>query len=653
MAMTLLLAISAAVAVAADPPPVPNESEVKFYDRPSDDGSALIVEWVAPLTQTEELAKAKAEAEKNREDVTEEQLVARIPAGAVDVTYLVQVAKTEEEFDSGAFETIEVVPGPETRKSGEPKYFGFSTANEDSCFAEILPSEMFPPDKPWALPPLAIKALMILGVESRANPGEGELISSLVIEGTIPELDGSAGEAFSAAFQIWLSQRVDEEILTESEADRAMNVWPIANKYGRDVAEAKTEATALWEEADTVFKANREARLEAEIAVGLARGEDSPGEEALASAKEALVEAKAAENKAEAKLLEAARTLEWVSENVRSALHVDQRGELDWFVRLRAHLDERHAERVEDAERETNAKTYYVRLAVNDDSQTPTYVAANDGKPAVFLAAAQQDLFKWFTLNNLIFALTFAAIVLTFIQIARRNPNLSLRKIAGLDAVEEAIGRATEMGRPAFFVHGFGGTGSMSTIAALNILSRVAHQAAEYDTRIKVMNLDPIVTAVSQEVVQQAYLEAGRPDAFDADDVVYMTSDQFSYAAAVAGRMMRERPAAIFLIGYFMAESLLLAETGASTGAIQVAGTDAEHQLPFFITTCDYTLIGEELYAASAYLSREPRMLGSLRGQDVGKAFMMVAMVVGILLMTILLAYNKDTSWITQLFEAL
>jgi hypothetical protein len=208
------------------------------------------------------------------------------------------------------------------------------------------------------------------------------------------------------------------------------------------------------------------------------------------------------------------------------------------------------------------------------------------------------------------------------------------------------------MDRPVFFVHGLGGVGDMPTIAAINILGRVAGRAAEHDTRIRVMNVDPIVTAVSQEVVQQAYVQAGRPDAYNPDDVSLVASDQFSYVAAVSGNMVREQPGAIFMLGAFMAESLLLAETGASTGAIQVAGTDAYTQLPFFITTCDYTLIGEELYAASAYLSREPRLLGSLRGQDVGKAFLMIAIVGGCVALTVAAIFHQDWSWLRGLFSA-
>ena len=290
--------------------------------------------------------------------------------------------------------------------------------------------------------------------------------------------------------------------------------------------------------------------------------------------------------------------------------------------RFEGHVAKQLAKRTDKARREVGHREYAFRLSINRGGEQ--LYLEEGGSPKTVVASARVNWFKGYKVNNLIFSLVFCAVVGAFIQRARRNPNLFIRKIAGLDAVEEAIGRATEMGRSAFFVHGLGGMGELPTIAAVNILARVARRAAEYDTRIRVMNCAPIVMAVSQEVVKQAYTEAGRPDAYSDDDVAMVASGQFSYAAAVGGRMVREQPAAIFLMGSFAAESLLLAETGASTGAIQIAGTDSYTQIPFFITTCDYTLIGEELYAASAYLSREPRMLGSLRGQDVGKAFMML-----------------------------
>ena len=318
--------------------------------------------------------------------------------------------------------------------------------------------------------------------------------------------------------------------------------------------------------------------------------------------------------------------------------------------RFENHIAKRTTDAMTDKKREINRKPYAFRLAVQRDGVT-LYVE-DGGTPKEILASARPNYFKGYKLNNLLFSLGFCSIVFAFLQLARRNPNLFIRKIAGLEAVEEAIGRATEMGKSVFFVHGLGGMGDLATIAAVSILSRVARRSAEYDTRVRVMNNDPIVLAVSQEVVKQAYTEAGRPDAYNADDVALVASDQFSYAAAVNGRMVRERPATIFMMGSFAAESLLLAETGNSTGAIQIAGTDSYTQIPFFITSCDYTLIGEELYAASAYLSREPRMLGSLRGQDVGKAFLMLIIVLGSLALTLGKGLGCDWSIVQKLFKA-
>lgn len=248
-----------------------------------------------------------------------------------------------------------------------------------------------------------------------------------------------------------------------------------------------------------------------------------------------------------------------------------------------------------------------------------------DGRKIVTPTASAKGRGNIFNLDegyNLLIMIAFSGLVLYSIAHARRNPDIFLRKIAGLDAVDEALGRATEMGKPVLFVHGLATMGSVSTIAAINILGRIAGKIAEYDAILKVVNNDPIVMSVSQEVVKESYLEAGRPDAYNEDNIFLVASEQFPYVAAISGIMTRERPAANFYIGYFYAESLILAETGAETGAIQIAGTDAFTQLPFFITTCDYTLMGEELYAASAYLSREPLLLGTLRAQDIGKAML-------------------------------
>ncbi|HID11021.1 MAG TPA: hypothetical protein EYP17_06940 [Candidatus Latescibacteria bacterium] len=273
-----------------------------------------------------------------------------------------------------------------------------------------------------------------------------------------------------------------------------------------------------------------------------------------------------------------------------------------------------------------SGREYYFRLGVDFG-----------GGPEFGPVASAVPEANWFDptkLNNFVFMLLFAGVVLWFIGRARKK-ELFLRKIPGLNAVEEAIGRATEMGRPIYYLTGRLGMSSVSTIAATIVLRNIAKRAAEYDAQLRVPHTDPIVMAVCREVVKGAYLEAGRPDAYREDINFYVTDDQFSYTMAVDGMIVRERPAAVFFMGYYYAESLLLAEVGASVEAIQIAGTDAEHQLPFFVTACDYTLIGEELYAASAYLSREPVLVGTLRAQDVGKLLLAAFLILGTIAVTV------------------
>ena len=272
------------------------------------------------------------------------------------------------------------------------------------------------------------------------------------------------------------------------------------------------------------------------------------------------------------------------------------------------------------------------------DGVPPRYrvLALTEGEPAESgpsgYAASRPQWFNTDTIPALVFAFIFGFFILYFLRQAKRGAKIFIRRIAGLDAVEEALGRATEMGRPILYVPGLSSIDDVATIASLNILGEVAKKTAKFGTPLIVPNRDPIVYTVARETVKQSYTEAGRPDAFSQDTVFYVADQQFAYAAAVDGIMIREKPATNFLIGMFWAESLILAETGAMSGAVQIAGTDAVSQLPFFITACDYTLIGEELYAASAYLSRAPALLGAVKGQDYSKALILGLIIVGTLL---------------------
>jgi hypothetical protein len=244
---------------------------------------------------------------------------------------------------------------------------------------------------------------------------------------------------------------------------------------------------------------------------------------------------------------------------------------------------------------------------------------------------------QWFNLgriNTLVAAIILGGLIFYFISQAKAGKELFIRKIAGLDAVDEAVGRATEMGKKILYIPGTSDMDNVQTIAGVTILARVARLTAEYETPLEVPVSRSLVMVTCREVVKEAYSSAGRPDSYKDDMVHYLTDDQFGYAAGVDGLILREKPATIFYQGAFYAEALIMAETGNSIEAIQIAGTAQPAQIPFFFASCDYTLIGEELFAASAYLSKEPKLLGSLKGQDMGKAIILICLLLGVVFVT-------------------
>lgn len=227
---------------------------------------------------------------------------------------------------------------------------------------------------------------------------------------------------------------------------------------------------------------------------------------------------------------------------------------------------------------------------------------------------------------------------------ARRGRQLFIRRIPGLSVLDEAVGRATEMGKPMLYATGMSGLDIVG-LQSMAIMSHVIKRAANYSTRVIVPLCDPVLYTVAEEVAKDAYTTAGSPEQFVPEDVRYLTNQQFAWASGVVGILHREKVATAFYFGHYAAEALILAENGQMVGAIQVAGTPSIIQIPFFLAACDYTIIGDEYYAASAYLSREPTLLGSLVGQDYSKILMIGLVLLGVIGVSTV-ALSSHSTWV-------
>src|SRR5215471_7783046 len=140
--------------------------------------------------------------------------------------------------------------------------------------------------------------------------------------------------------------------------------------------------------------------------------------------------------------------------------------------------------------------------------------------------AAAIDL-RWFDpsrTNQLVAILIFLGFLVFNMIRARSGASMYVRPLAGLQALDEAIGRATEMGRPILYLPGLGDMSEVGTLASITIMSRVVRKVADLGCAIQVPCYDPMVMAIMDGVSREAYQEAGRADEFKPGSVHYVSA---------------------------------------------------------------------------------------------------------------------------------
>jgi hypothetical protein len=212
----------------------------------------------------------------------------------------------------------------------------------------------------------------------------------------------------------------------------------------------------------------------------------------------------------------------------------------------------------------------------------------------------------------------------------KQTGKFSARKFEALAKMEEAIGRATEMGKPVHWSYGMGAFDAQY-LAAFVLLEYAASLCAKYDTRMIVSIALPEVVPMTEEVIRKAYIEQGKIETLHTEDVRFWGG---SHNPAMIGTISREEVAGNFMIGSLFHESILSIEAAARYNAIQVMGTQNTHQLPFIAAGCDAIFIGAEMFAAAAQLEPNPVRVGSVWAADVLNMIFVGLMIVGALLVT-------------------
>lgn len=224
------------------------------------------------------------------------------------------------------------------------------------------------------------------------------------------------------------------------------------------------------------------------------------------------------------------------------------------------------------------------------------------------------------TALGILIILTMLALILFFVRRMKAGHEIHLRHIPALDSLPQLMSQAVESGQEIHVSLGTGGitdTTAATTLAGLAVLDYLAERGCGSGAPPVVTVADPMVLAAAQDSLRRAYRRHHRPQDYSGTQVEMVAPQPVIYALGASTRLDPRDTAANLMFGSFGSEALLLAEPGAQRGITQLAGTDDPQAMATLQAAADDSVIGEELYAVPAYLSRIPAHVASLRAQDV------------------------------------
>jgi hypothetical protein len=212
-----------------------------------------------------------------------------------------------------------------------------------------------------------------------------------------------------------------------------------------------------------------------------------------------------------------------------------------------------------------------------------------------------------------------------------------LRVLQPLSRLKSLIGQSAETGRSLYYSPGSGGLndqpGAAETLSSLTTLSAVSRGAARAGAPLQVSANDTLAYLAAEDVVRAEYALAGRQDDFSRDNVRFITQqDRLAYIAGVQSALGEEAISSSILLGHFDAEYLLAGDQANRLNIPQLAGSSRVEAMPLMLVSAgmEDTLLGEEIYAAPAYLTRRPALLASVRAQDAVRMLIILAIILGV-----------------------
>ena len=170
-------------------------------------------------------------------------------------------------------------------------------------------------------------------------------------------------------------------------------------------------------------------------------------------------------------------------------------------------------------------------------------------------------------------------------------------------------------------------------MAGISILGYVARLTARLGSNLIMVTPYTEMVPIAEDVIKESYIMEGHADAVTPDMVRYLSGYSHTFKMAYVGMLVRENPACSILMGpLWSSDALQMTEPGTHLGAIQIGGADNMNALAMMSLTCDYVLLGEELYCAAAYASEDKVQLNIIYGADLLKIGVIAIIAIGFIL---------------------
>ncbi|MGZ9234415.1 MAG: DUF6754 domain-containing protein [Anaerolineales bacterium] len=228
--------------------------------------------------------------------------------------------------------------------------------------------------------------------------------------------------------------------------------------------------------------------------------------------------------------------------------------------------------------------------------------------------------------------LVLAAILLLALTLWRRRTPASFRRIEAYERLNRSVGLAVENGSRLHISLGRGNLFTPrggSALAGLAMLRRLAERTSVSDRPPVGTSGDASLAILSQDTLQSGYRAAGAEEQYRFSTGRLTGLTPFSYAAGAIPLIHDENVSANIIIGDLGAEAGLLAEASDRENADLIATSDNLSAQSIFYVSAQEPLVGEELFAAGAYVGAGASHDASLNVQDILRWLIILAIILG------------------------